>query len=285
MSRIRTVKPELFNHEALFEAEQAYQLPLRLAFIALFTCCDKAGRFRWQPRRLKLDMLPYDDLDMARVFDALNARGFIKKYECDGESYGCIPSWSRHQVLNHRETDSPLPPEPDACPTREGRESDIVRACPGGIGKGKGNKEMEGEEEGNGSIVASETRPSSALSSIQHVFEYWKGVMQHQQANLDVKRSQLIQSALKGGYSVDSLCEAIKGCSLTPHNQGHNDRGQRYDGLHIILRDSDQIDRFIHNAKHPPRILNKADLRLQSNIRNLQSVLDKSQGLGAYENH
>jgi hypothetical protein len=58
--RIRTVKPELFNHEGLFDAEMEERLPLRVAFIALFTCCDREGRFRWQPRRLKLHMLSFE---------------------------------------------------------------------------------------------------------------------------------------------------------------------------------------------------------------------------------
>ena len=43
MNRIRTVKPELFRHLALFEAEEKYQMPLRIAFVGLFTCCDR----RW----------------------------------------------------------------------------------------------------------------------------------------------------------------------------------------------------------------------------------------------
>ncbi len=43
MPRIRSVKPELFTHERLFEAESDYKLPLRLAFIALFTQCDQWG--------------------------------------------------------------------------------------------------------------------------------------------------------------------------------------------------------------------------------------------------
>ena len=102
MARIRTVKPELFKHEDLFEAEIASQLPLRLAFIALFTCCDRDGRFRWRPRRLKLDVFPYDDIDISCVLDALVTRGFIVKYEKNGEVYGSIPSWSRHQQINHR---------------------------------------------------------------------------------------------------------------------------------------------------------------------------------------
>jgi len=109
MSRIRTVKPELFKHEDLFDAERLYLLPLRLAFIGLFSCCDCEGRFRWQPRRLKLDILPYDEVDFSGILDALAASGFIVKYEHQGKYYGCIPSWSRHQQINHREAKSELP--------------------------------------------------------------------------------------------------------------------------------------------------------------------------------
>ena len=150
--------------------------------------------------------------------------------------------------------------------------------------EGEVERELEGKGTGGGSgfFVARNVRPCVDSKSITEIFEYWKTLMQHPQAQLDPKRKKLIARALSLGYSLEALCEAIRGCSITPHNQGHNDRGQRYDGLHIILRDSDQIDRFIHNAKHPPRILNEADLRLQSNIHNLQSVLDESQGLGVY---
>src|SRR5215472_11092035 len=109
MGRIRTVKPELFQHCGLFDAEAESDLPLRLAFIGLFTCCDREGRFRWRPRQLKLDILPYDTVDFARVLDALAERCFIVKYEVDGEVYGCIPSWNKHQCINNKEMGSELP--------------------------------------------------------------------------------------------------------------------------------------------------------------------------------
>src|SRR5262245_7893387 len=109
MTKIRTVKPELFRHEELFNAEKFSQLPLRLAFIGLFTCCDREGRFRWKHKQLKLDILPYDDIDMEAVLDALAAYGFIVKYQVDRELYGCIPSWSKHQHINIREANSLLP--------------------------------------------------------------------------------------------------------------------------------------------------------------------------------
>lgn len=115
MSKIRTVKPELFRHEQLFEAEQKSGFPLRLIFIGLFTVVDAEGRFRWRPRQLKLDILPYDDINFNLVLSALADFGFIKRYECDGEYYGCIPTWRKHQNINQREPDSHLP-DPHHCP-------------------------------------------------------------------------------------------------------------------------------------------------------------------------
>jgi hypothetical protein len=113
MARIRTVKPELFRHEALFEAELETKLPLRISFIALFTVCDREGRFRWRPRQLKLDCLPYDEIDFSRVLYALATREFVVPYEVSGVKYGVIPSFTRHQVINNRESESVLPDIPE----------------------------------------------------------------------------------------------------------------------------------------------------------------------------
>lgn len=98
------------------------------------------------------------------------------------------------------------------------------------------------------------------------MFNVWRTTLGHPQAVLDDKRKSLIRRALKSGYSVDQLCQAIAGCSLTPYNLGKNDRGQRYDGLHVILKDADQIDRFIRNAQSPPQERNAAHALIDSNI-------------------
>lgn len=142
MSRIRTIKPAFFKHEELFDLEQKTGLPLRVAFAALWTVCDREGRFQWRPRALKLDCLPYDDVDFSRVLDALATRGFVVKYESDGKFYGFVPSFSVHQVINPRESASVLPnPHKnnviDASLTRE--TSAETRHIPAhGEGKGKG---------------------------------------------------------------------------------------------------------------------------------------------------
>ena len=80
MARIRTIKPKFFQHEQLFEAEENSGLPLRLAYVGLWTQCDREGRFEWRPRQLKLNILPYDNCDFSAVLSALESFGFVKRY-------------------------------------------------------------------------------------------------------------------------------------------------------------------------------------------------------------
>ena len=109
MARIRTVKPEFFRHEGLYELERECGMPMRVAFAGLWTAADREGRFKWAPKTLKLDCLPFDECDFSRVLDALATRGFIVKYAIDGREFGFIPSWAEHQVINNRESESVLP--------------------------------------------------------------------------------------------------------------------------------------------------------------------------------
>jgi hypothetical protein len=156
--RIRTIKPEFFLHEGLFEAERAAKLPLRIAFAGLWCAADRGGRFKWEPRRLGVQVLPYDAIDFSRVLDALMTRGFIQKYVSGTAEYGVIPSFTAHQVINNRERESELPGPPevidsqgvDSCSTRDARDDDgNTDSESGREGKGReGN--MEGNMEGKG---------------------------------------------------------------------------------------------------------------------------------------
>jgi len=80
----------ILGNKSLFEAEMASRLPLRMALFSLLACCDSKGRFCWQPRRLKLFLLPFDDVDIVEVLEALCACGFIEKYEEEGKPYGYV---------------------------------------------------------------------------------------------------------------------------------------------------------------------------------------------------
>lgn len=148
MARIRTVKPNLFRHEGLYKAERRHRLPLRLAFIAMFTVADREGRFKWRPGEIKPDVFPHEPkLNFGKVLDALESEGFLQKYEVDGELYGVIPTFREHQVINARESASILPPPNDSAilATRE-REVQTMHVHAHGEGKGKGReKEREGK--------------------------------------------------------------------------------------------------------------------------------------------
>lgn len=164
-SRIRTIKPDFFRHEALYEAECETGLPLRIAFAGLWTVADREGRFQWRPRILKLDVLPFDEVDFSRVLDALASRGFIVKYAAGGQDYGHIPSWTRHQVINNREAASTLPaPGAEACPTREARVPDAAPTLERRDADAQGTPlvQVTGEGKGREGKNASMTRPSSS---------------------------------------------------------------------------------------------------------------------------
>lgn len=114
MSRIRTIKPEFFKHEDLYEVEARTGLPIRLAYVGLWTACDREGRFKWRPRSLKLDIMPYDDVDFEAILDALVDAGQVVKYEVANKTYGCVPTLTEHQRINNKEQQSTLPaPESD----------------------------------------------------------------------------------------------------------------------------------------------------------------------------
>ncbi len=316
MGKIRTVKPELFRHERLFEAEQHSSFPLRLIFIGLFTVVDAEGRFRWRPRQLKLDILPYDEINFESALLSLVEFGFIKKYVYQNEWYGCIPTWRKHQSINQREPQSNLPnpqlevlhdidrtlhktesqPQNDlttstsidehvqdstiTIPDKGQHMQNMTAHVPASL---EMEMEMEVEKELELEVDVemegkwkNQHSPSRAVPDpVTKIFSHWQAVMNHPKAVLDKQRRRFIQQALDNGYSADDLCQAITGCSLTPHNQGQNDRGERYDGLHLILRSADQIDRFIRNAQHPPKLLNKSEQRLSSNIQAAQTWLQQ----------
>ncbi len=107
--RIRTVKPEFFTHDGLFDLEKKTKLPLRIAFIGVWCFCDREGRFKWKPRQMKPCILPHDTVDFEKVLDALRDDGFIVQYEHEGEDYGYVPSFHVHQFINNKEAKSTLP--------------------------------------------------------------------------------------------------------------------------------------------------------------------------------
>lgn len=141
MARIRTVKQAFFLDWDLYRAEVDAGLPLRLAFESLWPVADREGRFHWKPEELKPQCLPFDPVDFAAVLVALEAGGFVRRYEVDGRCYGCIPSFLQHQKPNQHESASVIPGPDEATESipcthvhAHGEGNDLGN----GIGKGNG---------------------------------------------------------------------------------------------------------------------------------------------------
>lgn len=143
MSRIRTIKPEAFTNEKLWDVDAAHPgMHLFRAFCGLWCAADREGRFEWRPRPLKAAVLPYWDGDFAVVLDVLEKHGFLRSYDVDGKRYGWIPSFVEHQRPNKHETQSVIPEPPSM--HMHARASICMHVGKGKEGKGNG-KEGEGE--------------------------------------------------------------------------------------------------------------------------------------------
>lgn len=208
MARIRTVKPMFFRHRRLFLAEHETGLPLRVAYAGLWTVADREGRFKWEPEEIKLDCLPFDDVDFSRVMDALFTRGFIVKYASGGRQYGVIPSFKDHQVINNREaaSDFPEPPEnleelveianlSDASATRDPRDTDLHK-----------RKGREGNMEGKGRD--SSTRQDASLDL--KFEEFWKAYPKRKGDNPKAPARKSFFALVKQGVDPDAIIRGIK---------------------------------------------------------------------------
>lgn len=248
MARIRTIKPDFFRHEGLFEAERETGLPLRVAFIGLWTAADREGRFEWRPRQLKLDCLPYDEIDFSRVLDALRTRGFIVSYTEKGERYGVIPSWKQHQFINNREIPSVLPaPENSSiesiASTRDERVSDETPPENGNCVKGRGR---EGERKGKEKNAS----PSAPVDVDPQVWGDWTELRKGKRAAITRTAIDGIRAeATKAGMSLDEAlrCACKRGWTGFEAAWLTNGAGQSKQAA-LEARNKVELDKFVRGG-------------------------------------
>jgi hypothetical protein len=122
MARARNIKPGFFRNEMLAELS-----PLtRLLFAGLWTVADKAGRLEDRPKRIKADVLPYDDGDVDGMLSELADAGFILRYSIGESRYIQVLNFNKHQNPHIKEAESeiPAPEEHDTCTVQEPDEND-----------------------------------------------------------------------------------------------------------------------------------------------------------------
>lgn len=224
MGRIRTIKPDLPEDEQL----GAVSREARLTFVLLFTVADDEGRFRAAPALIRSQLFPYDaDVligDIRRWLDELLDSGRIRLYQVEGQWYGDIPRWKRHQRIDKPQT-SKLPTFDDGSPIDLLLPADDSRT--------------DKEEEGKGSGSISVAKATSSVSpEVIEVWETWLASTGRTRCKLDPKRRGIIGRAIKS-HGLDDVLDAVRGWVNDPWLE----RAQRND-LRYLIGDADRIENF-----------------------------------------
>jgi len=83
-------------------------------------------------------------------------------------------------------------------------------------------------------------------AAVAEVFGCWQTVHGKQRSKLESKRTARIKARLAEGFTVEQLCNAIRGAKKDPFLMGKDPRaGRAYDGLETLLRDAAQVERLI----------------------------------------
>src|SRR5690606_7189318 len=107
MARARNIKPAFFTNDELSELP-----PLaRLLFIGLWTIADYKGCIEYKPKRVKVQLLPYDDGIIEKLLSDIDKSRFISIYSVQGQTYGKVLNFNKHQNphKNEKEKGSDIP--------------------------------------------------------------------------------------------------------------------------------------------------------------------------------
>jgi hypothetical protein len=101
--RSRNIKPGFFTNETLVD------LPAltRLLYIGLWCVADRRGLVADRPRKLKMEILPADDINVDEALASLAETGHIVRYVGDnGTKTICIINFCKHQKPHHKEANN-----------------------------------------------------------------------------------------------------------------------------------------------------------------------------------
>ena len=104
--RARDIKPGFFKSDQLAECSPW----ARLAFAGLWMLADREGRLEDRPKRIKAEILPYDNEDMDSLLNELQENELIIRYQVNGKRYVWIPKFLEHQRPHPNEKASEIPP-------------------------------------------------------------------------------------------------------------------------------------------------------------------------------
>lgn len=129
MARARNIKPGFFTNDKLAENGPHAML----LFEALWCLADRSGRLEDRPKKIKIESLPYFDVDIDDLLDSLAKSGFIIRYSVDETRYIQVQNFSKHQNPHVKEPPSTIP-APDEYRTSTVQEPEGTGSSPADSG-------------------------------------------------------------------------------------------------------------------------------------------------------
>ncbi len=233
MAKIRTIRPDFWSSPQIAECSRE----ARLLFIGIWNFCDDAGIHPASLARLKMQIFPGDNLstsDIAFWIEELQQQGLLISYQAEGKPYWQVTGW------HHQKIDRPYYrfPKPESNTVRKqclDIEQTTVRQC---------LEDVYSPQERNG--LEGNVVDKDIANYVTGVFDHWKSVMNCPKAKLDSKRRKKIEVAYQLGFSTEELKQAIEGCASSKWHMGENDQKRQYNGIDLIFRDTEHIEKFIN---------------------------------------
>ena len=102
--RIRSIKPQFWANETLAELSHR----TRLLFIGLWNLANRRGRLEDRPKRIRVEVFPYEVEPVDSNLAQLEAAGFLVRYEREGLNLIQINNFEKHQRITGKEAEAVL---------------------------------------------------------------------------------------------------------------------------------------------------------------------------------
>lgn len=197
MSRIRSIHPGLWTDE-----EFVSLTPLaRLFFMGVWNECDDGGVFPWSPLKLKMRILPADNVNATDLLDELLTVGCVMTYEADGKQWGAVRNFCKFQRPKKPTYPNPMPEEVRKFVSFKDTESDTSGEAVGNqlptSGEIAPQMERRGEEKESNTTLPSRSGRGGAYAFLGKVIklnakdlERWRKTY-HSIADLEAELSSI----------------------------------------------------------------------------------------------
>lgn len=99
------IKPEFFVDDKVGELT----VTARLLFVGLWCLADKRGRLEDIPKKIKVQIFPYDNIPCEKFLEEIEKLKMITRYILNDKKYIQINNFNKHQHPHHTEAESIIP--------------------------------------------------------------------------------------------------------------------------------------------------------------------------------